>query len=693
MSSTFSIVSPSGAAARIVVAPGEPDFVFRAAQDLAGDVEKITGVRPPLLRGGAPQRGDVFVATAARDEWEAFDIAVDGGGVLRIAGADARGTMFGIYAFLDECLGVDPLAFWNDAAYPSARSIVLDAPAIRSGAPAFRFRGWFVNDEDLLTEWHDGGFKRDIDYPFYGTTIAEDVLEKIAEALVRCRMNLAIPSSFVNVLNPPEERIAEIFAARGVFLSQHHVEPLGTSAFTFRNYWKARGRDIPFSWTGHPREVEEVWRATAEKWARFPNVIWQLGLRGEADRPMWQADPTAPVSDADRAAVIAAAMERQLEILDEIGVPREGRVCTTTLWGEGEVFHKRGLLRIPDGVIVVFSDNGPGWKWPRRFGCGDDAPVVARSRSGIYYHHAIIDAGPHIAPLVPPARTKAMLDEAREGGASGYAILNVSNVREFTRGIDASSRILREGAAFDLAAWEDRWLARHFPSGDRAAWREAFAIYDAAPAIQPQTGHPLFLDGHIKKTAIRKVFQPFERGEVPPGDPSWDPFLEDVPPSDTFYTSIRDTFNPRPGSRAAAIAALDAQSAAFGRAAAAADALMPRLPAESRAFAFAQLAHPAALMRDFSAWLAALLRAQEGYLAVSGEAQNSALALIDAILARSSAYCTGKWENWWRGCRKIPLRDLRRRTAALAAALAPKTTEHTEHTDTKSFASPAPSGE
>ena len=688
--SHFRLVSNAGAAARVLVAAGEPEYVFRAARDLVSDVERITGVRPALVRGDAPAPGDVFVATSPRGAWEACDVAVDAGGVLRIAGSDPRGTMFGVYAFLDEILGVDPLAFWNDAPYPRAESLVLDATALHAGSPAFRFRGWFLNDEDLLTGWHDGGGRRDIDYPFYGTVIAEDVAERVAEALVRCRMNLAIPASFVNLLNPPEARLAEIFAARGVFLTQHHVEPLGTSAFTFQAYWKARGRDVPFSWTSHPREVEEVWRATARAWARFPNVIWQLGLRGVADRPMWSADATAPVSDADRAAVISAAMERQMAILDEIGVPREGRIATVTLWGEGAVFYGRGLLRVPEGAIVIVSDNGPGWQWPGN--CRPAARATAKPR-GVYYHHAIFDAGPHLASLVPPARTAAMLEEARAAGAADYALLNVANVREFARGLDASARVLREGAAFDAAAWEKRWLARHFPDADCAAWGAAFAAYDAAPAIQPQTGWPLFLDGHIRKTAIRKVFQPFERGEVPDGDPSWDPFVGSKPPADLFYASIYPAFNPQPGTRAAAIAALDAQSAAFARAADAAAPLFARLPEECRAFAFAQLLHPALFMRDFSAWLAALLRWQEnralqcaalcpvpgaaapGVCAVcpvpGAEAPGAtALSLIDAILAREPEYCAGKWENWWRGCRKIDLRDLRRRTQTLSQSMA-----------------------
>jgi hypothetical protein len=115
----------------------------------------------------------------------------------------------------------------------------------------------------------------------------------IAEALVRSRCNLISPASFIDIMNPPEAALVEECARRGVFVSQHHVEPLGVSAFSYFNYWKKRGRDLKYSYFSYPAEVREVWRAYAKAWAKHPHVIWQLGLRGIADRPMWMADPKA----------------------------------------------------------------------------------------------------------------------------------------------------------------------------------------------------------------------------------------------------------------------------------------------------------------------------------------------------------------------------------------------------------------
>ena len=40
----------------------------------------------------------------------------------------------------------------------------------------------------------------------------------------------------------------------------------------------------------NPQLLEEVWEYYAEKWAEFENVVWQTGLRGKGDRPVWQND-------------------------------------------------------------------------------------------------------------------------------------------------------------------------------------------------------------------------------------------------------------------------------------------------------------------------------------------------------------------------------------------------------------------
>ena len=49
----------------------------------------------------------------------------------------------------------------------------------------------------------------------------------VLETAVRLGINLIIPASFVDIHNPPEENLIRMAVERGLYVSQHHVEPLG----------------------------------------------------------------------------------------------------------------------------------------------------------------------------------------------------------------------------------------------------------------------------------------------------------------------------------------------------------------------------------------------------------------------------------------------------------------------------------
>ena len=135
----FELASPQ-ATTRVLVPASEPECVVLAAEDLARDVERITGQRPAMVRRlEACGAQAVVLATAARPgsarllarflpdagealegKWEAWRVRTVGAAVgpvrraLVIAGSDVRGTMFGLYTFCEKQLHVDPMHFWAD---------------------------------------------------------------------------------------------------------------------------------------------------------------------------------------------------------------------------------------------------------------------------------------------------------------------------------------------------------------------------------------------------------------------------------------------------------------------------------------------------------------------------------------------------------------------------------------------------
>jgi hypothetical protein len=160
----------------IIERPDAPGPVKLAVEDLRNDFEKVLGTKP----GVATQRNGVAVEIAAPTgaAAESFSIVVRGNHVV-LSGADMRGIMFAIYTFSQEWLGVDPMYYWTDR--QPARRASIAVPANLNHvypAPLFKYRGFFINDEDQLTGWAPG---EQSDH----SGIAKPVMDKIFETILR----------------------------------------------------------------------------------------------------------------------------------------------------------------------------------------------------------------------------------------------------------------------------------------------------------------------------------------------------------------------------------------------------------------------------------------------------------------------------------------------------------------------------
>jgi hypothetical protein len=539
----FVLVSP-GETATILVPPSEPQCVRLAAEDLASDVEKITGRKPPIVtRPEECSPHSVLVATtsiaesakvlnsvvpgldaAMRDKWEAYRVQAIASvtqpqrRTLVIAGSDERGTMFGIYAFLEKYLGVDPMYYWTDRS--PAKRAELRWPAIRLQAdePTFRYRGWFINDEDLITGWKRNSAVRTIEYKFYQRVLSPEVAERIYEAMLRLQYNLIIPSSFIDLGNPDEARLVDLAVRRGLFVSMHHQEPLGvTGLYTFPNYWRAKGEEVPFSFVTHRAKFEEIWREYVRRWSRYGDrVIWQLGLRGKGDVPVWASDSNVSQGDADRGRLISDAMSLQWEIVRSID-RRPNPPATTTLWMEGTKLCREGYLKFPPGMAVIFADNNPGWKMQADF---FDTPRESGRPYGVYYHPALWNTGPHFSQATGPHKMQEVFKLVVDRGDTYYALLNVSNVREFPLGVAAGSQMLRDFRGFDPDAFLSQWCKERFGTASDAAHRAYRAYFDTYLFADGSPGHHR-LDGQtlvLGQKMLAELIARLERRTPPPSD-------------------------------------------------------------------------------------------------------------------------------------------------------------------------------
>lgn len=479
----------------------ESESVQLAVKDLVNDVQKITGKTLEIVTVKPLNKQFIFIKTQHELKIESYTVQTDNGN-LYITGGNELGTIFGIYYFIEKYLGIDPMYFWNNREPKKQSVLAWKKIDVQPQTPTFKYRGWFINDEDLLTEWQESGGQRAIDYPFYKQVVSPKTMAKVCETALRLRFNLIIPASFIDIRNPAEAALVQEATRRGLFVSMHHVEPMGVSAFTYFNYWKEKegtkssvGPPL-FSYFSNKEKVEEVWKLYAKEWAKYPNVIWQIGLRGIADRPMWLADPNTPQTDADRGKLISEAMAFQMQLIKEVD-KRPNPPVTTTLWAEGSTLNQAGYLQIPENVTIVFADNSPGWRWQADFFQTKRSP---KNSYGVYYHHQLWGSGPHLVPIVSPAQTHRVLTQAYEKGDTAYCIMNVSNVREFSLGIAASASMLEDFKSFNVQQFNAQWFKERFGNSSKIA-QQVYQTYFESFEVNDKTGTPILMDGQINGLA------------------------------------------------------------------------------------------------------------------------------------------------------------------------------------------------
>lgn len=456
----------------LVVSQREPGAVRRAADDLAFDLERVLGQR--VRRADrAPESGTAIVVTLRDNapawlyrprEQEAL-VAEERGGRLVLAGADMRGTIYAIYRFSQTQLGVDPFWWWTDFQPPRKERITVPAGwRLAEGTPVFRHRGWFINDEDLLTGWRPAKAG--------GTGIALEVWDRIFETLLRLKGNMIVPGTFIF----PDEPQVRAASDRGLIITQHHIEVLGT------NTWKWPD-EAPYSFAQHPQVLRNAWRNSMRAYGKDQEVIWTVGYRGRHDRAFWLDDKSIPPTDQARAAAIREAIDAQVAI---VKAERASPQFIMNAWMEAVPLIQKGLLKLPEGVTLVWPDNGHGL-------IRDGGRIAAGQ--GVYYHTAMHDfVANQLTEMVPLERIGREVGRAARAGATSYFLVNVSDVRPYPLTTRAAMEAAARGTEWKWEEYLARWSREEF--GERAAGVVAdyYKAYFAAPGRTGPTEHETLAD-------------------------------------------------------------------------------------------------------------------------------------------------------------------------------------------------------
>ena len=220
-----------GAGCEIVVAADEHTAVAQAAAFLAGDIEKISGYRPPIVARPSGSRVVVRLATRPDGRWEAYAIRTADNEVSLI-GSNFRGTAFAAYT-LSERLGIDPLYIWTGYTPERHTTLILKQTNYRADPPTFKYRGFFHDDEDILPRPFDEN-----GYPLQTGTVPRVWYERFFETALRLRMNMVAP--YVRVQRPYD--IQKTASDWGLVYTSHHYDALVSNPWGFSRFGLAAER-------------------------------------------------------------------------------------------------------------------------------------------------------------------------------------------------------------------------------------------------------------------------------------------------------------------------------------------------------------------------------------------------------------------------------------------------------------------
>ncbi|MDR7268968.1 hypothetical protein J2X20_001597 [Pelomonas saccharophila] len=408
----------------IVAAPDADPLERFVAQDLADDLKRL-GLR--VGRQGAVQ---IWVGTAGHHPaidaagldlsrlqgcWECFHIELlrnPAPGVkaaLVVAGADRRGTAYGVYT-LSQALGVSPWHWWADVAPLRRGPLHLGLEAPLHDGPAVKYRGLFINDEDWgLFPWASRTFE-----PEAGT-LGPRTYEQVFRLLLRLKGNTLWPAMHqVSGAFNANARNAELAHLYGIVMGSSHAEPL------LRNNvaeWKAPHEQ--YNYATHPQLVRDYWAERLKTNGRFDN-LYTLGMRGIHDSGM-QGGGTA----VEKQALLSQLIADQRELLAKhVGDPA---ALPQVFVPYKEVLPLLPGLALPEDVALVWPDDNFGYI--RQF---PDAAQAKRSGgSGVYYHLSYLGAPLSYLWLstTPPALVAEEMGRAFDAGAQRLWMANAGDIK------------------------------------------------------------------------------------------------------------------------------------------------------------------------------------------------------------------------------------------------------------------------
>ena len=443
----FSLIE-GGVPAAVVTDPADRRGVQIAAETLREDFARVCGTKAagagsrailagtadsPMIRDLAA-RGLIDLERL-EGQYESFFISTLGQMVpgyddaLVIAGADMRGTIYGLYE-ISEQIGVSPWYDWADVPVTHREDLSLAPGTWYSPPPAVRYRGIFLNDEaPCLTTWVRNT---------YGTAFGDHrFYARVFELLLRLRANFLWPAMWDWAFYADDPDNSRTASEMGIIIGTSHHEPMA------RNHqeWARRGgADGPWDYRTNRKVLDRFFTEGIER-ARDTEDLITIGMRGDGDAALGQEG-----QEAKYIGLLESIIKNQRKIIRKVtGKPAGQRPQVWALYKEVQQYYDLGL-RVPDDVTILLSDDN--WGDVRKL------PTAAeRSRKGgwgLYYHVDYVGAPRNSKWLnvTPIQNMWEQLQLTYDYGVDRLWVLNVGDLKPMEYPIDLFLAMARRPEAF-----------------------------------------------------------------------------------------------------------------------------------------------------------------------------------------------------------------------------------------------------
>ncbi len=357
----FSLIR-DGIPAAVVTDPADKPGVLIAAQTLREDFGRVCGstapesgrrailagsIDSPLIRGLAAD--GLIDLSPLQGQYESYFISTLGRKVpgyedaLVIAGADMRGTIYGLYE-ISEQIGVSPWYDWADVPVRHRDNLSLAPGTYRTDPPAVRYRGIFLNDEaPCLTSWVKNTYGTDYgDHRFYA---------RVFELLLRLRANFLWPAMWGWSFYADDPENSRTAREMGIIMGTSHHEPM---ARNHQEWVRKGGSEGPWDYKANRKVLDRFFAEGIRRAAGTEDLI-TIGMRGDGDEALGQEG-----HEAEYIKLMESIIANQRRIIRrETGRPAEERPQVWALYKEVQQYYDLGL-RVPDDVTILLSDDNWG---------------------------------------------------------------------------------------------------------------------------------------------------------------------------------------------------------------------------------------------------------------------------------------------------------------------------------------------